>query len=41
MRRFAISITVHEGMRELAAFIGSGIIGDTEDQRYYNIPHAR
>ena len=36
---FQISKRVPDGIKEVMEIIKSGIIQDTEDQRYYNIPH--
>lgn len=36
---FQISKRVPDGIREIIEMIRTGIIQDTEDQRYYNIPH--
>ena len=38
---FDISLTVPQGMREVAEIIESGIISDPENQRYYNIPYGK
>jgi nucleoside-diphosphate-sugar epimerase len=39
--RFAISMRVPDGMREVAEILRTGVIADPEDQRFYNTPHAR
>lgn len=38
---FTISRKVSDGIREIVKSVKSGNIADTEDQRYYNIPHSR
>jgi nucleoside-diphosphate-sugar epimerase len=38
---FEVSITVPEGMREIARIVQEGVISDPDHQRYYNIPYAR
>jgi nucleoside-diphosphate-sugar epimerase len=38
---FANAMRVPDGMREVAEILDAGIIRDPDDQRYYNIPHAR
>jgi nucleoside-diphosphate-sugar epimerase len=37
---FEISVTVPEGMREIADIVRSGVISDPENQRHYNIPYV-
>lgn len=36
---FQISKRVPDGIKEVIEIIRSGVIQDTEDQRYYNVPH--
>ncbi|NOX49775.1 MAG: NAD(P)-dependent oxidoreductase, partial [Gammaproteobacteria bacterium] len=36
---FDVSLTVPEGIREIMEIVSSGLIGNPDDQRYYNIPH--
>ena len=36
---FSISMRVPEGMLEVREIVKSGVIGNPEDQRYYNIPY--
>jgi nucleoside-diphosphate-sugar epimerase len=36
---FNISMRLPDGIRELNEIVGSGIIRDVDDQRYYNTPH--
>ncbi|MBF0308886.1 MAG: SDR family oxidoreductase [Magnetococcales bacterium] len=38
---FKVSRKVPDGIKEIKAMLEAGIIGDPEDQRYYNIPHPR
>jgi len=38
---FEISMTVPEGIKEIRDIVQTGLIQDPEDQKYYNIPHAR
>jgi len=38
---FEVSLTVLDGIREIKEIVQTGLIQDPEDQRYYNIPHAR
>jgi nucleoside-diphosphate-sugar epimerase len=38
---FRISKNVSDGIREIKEIIQMGVIGDPEDQRYYNTPHNR
>jgi hypothetical protein len=36
-----VSISVPEGMLEIARIVREGVISDPDAQRYYNIPYAR
>jgi hypothetical protein len=36
-----ISKRVPDGISEIKNVVSQGIIQDTEEQRYYNIPHQR
>jgi nucleoside-diphosphate-sugar epimerase len=38
---FKISMTVPNGIMEIKRIIQEGIIKDSEDQKYYNIPHEK